>query len=130
MAELFGLGALHDRPRDRAADHRAGDRPVSTPGDRELIDAFARGITTSVDRVRLDREASRARVDAASQQSRAAFLSAMTHNLRTPLASIKATVSTLRTTARRLDATPATSCSRPPRARPNGSSGWSRRCST
>jgi two-component system sensor histidine kinase KdpD len=43
----------------------------------------------------LHREASRARVDAASQQSRAAFLSAMTHNLRTPLASIRASVSTL-----------------------------------
>jgi two-component system sensor histidine kinase KdpD len=60
-----------------------------------LLDAFARGIATSVDRVRLDREAGRARVDAASQQHRAAFLSAMTHNLRTPLASIKASVSTL-----------------------------------
>ena len=45
--------------------------------------------------VRLDREAGLARLEAASQQSRAAFLSAMTHNLRTPLASIKASVSTL-----------------------------------
>jgi two-component system, OmpR family, sensor histidine kinase KdpD len=45
--------------------------------------------------VRLDREAGLARLEAASQQGRAAFLSAMTHNLRTPLASIKAVVSTL-----------------------------------
>ena len=58
--------------------------------------AFASGIATSVDRIRLDREAARARGDAAAQQSRAAFLSAMTHNLRTPLASIKASISTLR----------------------------------
>lgn len=94
IAELFGLGRCTIDLGTGKADIVPGLRPLA-PGDRDLIDAFARGITTSVDRVRLDREASRARVDAASQQSRAAFLSAMTHNLRTPLASIKASVSTL-----------------------------------
>jgi len=95
MAELFGLDGCRIDVATGRAEIVPGSRAL-TPGDRELIDAFARGITTSVDRVRLDREASRARIDAASQQSRAAFLSAMTHNLRTPLASIKASVSTLR----------------------------------
>jgi two-component system sensor histidine kinase KdpD len=95
MAELFGLDNCTIDVATGRAEIVPGTRAL-TPGDRELIEAFARGITTSVDRVRLDREASRARVDAASQQSRAAFLSAMTHNLRTPLASIKASVSTLR----------------------------------
>ncbi len=94
MAELFGLGRCTIDLATGSADIVPGPRPL-TPGDRELIDAFARGIITSVDRVRLDREASTARIHAASQQSRAAFLSAMTHNLRTPLASIKASVSTL-----------------------------------
>jgi two-component system sensor histidine kinase KdpD len=95
IADLFGLrGCTIDLATGKAVVV-SGARPLA-PGDRDLIDAFARGITTSVDRVRLDREAGRARVDAASQQSRAAFLSAMTHNLRTPLASIKASVSTLR----------------------------------
>jgi two-component system sensor histidine kinase KdpD len=94
IAELFGLRSCTIDLATGTATIASGPRPLA-PGDRELIDAFARGITTSVDRVRLDREASRARVDAALQQSRAAFLSAMTHNLRTPLASIKASVSTL-----------------------------------
>jgi two-component system, OmpR family, sensor histidine kinase KdpD len=94
MVGLFGLRDCTIDVVNGTAEVVAGARPLS-PGDRDLIDAFARGIATSVDRVRLDREASQARVDAASQQSRAAFLSAMTHNLRTPLASIKASVSTL-----------------------------------
>ena len=42
-----------------------------------------------------ERAAFEARLDAAMNESRAGFLSAMTHNLRTPLASIKAAVSTL-----------------------------------
>jgi K+-sensing histidine kinase KdpD len=43
-----------------------------------------------------ERLAFEARVDAALNESRAGFLAAMTHNLRTPLASIKAAASTLR----------------------------------
>jgi two-component system sensor histidine kinase KdpD len=95
VAQLFNL-------RSCTIDLATGRADIVVPGtqrlaasERDLIDAFARGIATSVDRVRLDREASEARIDAASQQGRAAFLSAMTHNLRTPLASIKASVSTL-----------------------------------
>src|SRR5262245_44304879 len=42
-----------------------------------------------------ERAAFEARLDAAMNESRAGFRSAMTHNLRTPLASIKAAVSTL-----------------------------------
>src|SRR5262245_60738287 len=42
-----------------------------------------------------ERAAFDARLDAALNESRAGFLAAMTHNLRTPLASIKASVETL-----------------------------------
>jgi two-component system sensor histidine kinase KdpD len=42
-----------------------------------------------------ERAAFNARLDAAVNESRAGFLAAMTHNLRTPLASIKASVETL-----------------------------------
>jgi two-component system sensor histidine kinase KdpD len=42
-----------------------------------------------------ERAAFRAEIDAAINENRAAFLSAMTHNLRTPLASIKAAAATL-----------------------------------
>jgi two-component system sensor histidine kinase KdpD len=94
IADLFGLSRCVIDVHSGRAEIVAGSRSL-TPGDRELIDAFARELATSVDRVRLDQEANRARVDAAAQQSRAAFLAAMTHNLRTPLASIKASVSTL-----------------------------------
>lgn len=94
IAGLFSLRSCTIDLGTGKAEVVAGARQP-TPAERQLIDAFARGIATSVDRVRLDREASRARVDAAAQQGRAAFLSAMTHNLRTPLASIKASVSTL-----------------------------------
>jgi two-component system, OmpR family, sensor histidine kinase KdpD len=94
IAGLFGLDRCTIDIATGRAEIAPGARPL-VPGERAVIDAFARGLATSVDRVRLDREANQARVDAASQQSRAAFLSAMTHNLRTPLASIKASVSTL-----------------------------------
>jgi two-component system sensor histidine kinase KdpD len=50
-----------------------------------------------------EREARTARLDAEVEQSRAAFLAAMTHNLRTPLATIKALVSTLRSETGSLD---------------------------
>jgi two-component system sensor histidine kinase KdpD len=93
-ASLFGLRSCTIDLATGRAEVVSGARQL-TLAERELIDAFARGIATSVDRVRLAREAGQARVDAVSQQSRAAFLSAMTHNLRTPLASIKASVSTL-----------------------------------
>jgi two-component system sensor histidine kinase KdpD len=43
-----------------------------------------------------ERDAFEARVDAAVNENRAAFLSAMTHSLRTPLASIKATTTAVR----------------------------------
>jgi two-component system sensor histidine kinase KdpD len=93
LARLFNLG-------DCTIDVASGTAVISSvrppsPGEQDVIDAFARGIATSVDRVRLDREIDSARLDAALQSGRAAFLSAMTHNLRTPLATIKASVSTL-----------------------------------
>ena len=49
--------------------------------------------------VQHERAAFDARMDAALSESRAGFLSAMTHNLRTPLSSIKAAASTLRSWA-------------------------------
>jgi two-component system, OmpR family, sensor histidine kinase KdpD len=58
--------------------------------ERALLDAFVNDLAASLDRVRLAREARVARDAAAIEESRAAFLSAMTHNLRTPLASIGA----------------------------------------
>ncbi len=50
-----------------------------------------------------ERAAFDARLDAAVNESRAGFLAAMTHNLRTPLASIKASVETLEDPSASLD---------------------------
>ena len=50
-----------------------------------------------------ERVAFEARLDAAMNESRAGFLAAMTHNLRTPLASIKASVETLEDPTAALD---------------------------
>jgi two-component system sensor histidine kinase KdpD len=64
--------------------------------DRSEIAAFVMGLGTSLERIELAGEIQDARVEAAIEQSRASFLAAMTHNLRTPLATIKAALSGLR----------------------------------
>jgi two-component system sensor histidine kinase KdpD len=57
------------------------------------------------DRQRLESEARDARVAAEMSQTRAGFLSAVSHNLKTPLASIRAAASTLRSPDAHLDPT-------------------------
>ncbi len=64
-------------------------------GERAVLEALAAGLATAFDRTRLEAEAEAARVAAAVGEGQAAFLSAMTHDLRTPLASIRAATSTL-----------------------------------
>jgi two-component system sensor histidine kinase KdpD len=65
------------------------------PEERSLMDDFVNGLAGSLDRSRLAREARAARDAAAVEEARAGFLAAMTHNLRTPLASIGAAASVL-----------------------------------
>ena len=72
--------------------------------DRALAEALVAGLAAAVDRIRLEAEAREARVEAQVGRTRSSFLSAVTHNLRTPLASIKAAASTLRAPEARLDA--------------------------
>lgn len=67
-----------------------------TSSDRALLEALVAGLAAAIDRLRLESEARDARVDAQVSRTRSGFLSAVTHNLRTPLASIKAASSTLR----------------------------------
>jgi two-component system sensor histidine kinase KdpD len=67
-----------------------------TGSDRALLEALVAGLAAAIDRLRLEREARDARIDALVGRTRSGFLSAVTHNLRTPLASIKAASSTLR----------------------------------
>jgi two-component system sensor histidine kinase KdpD len=63
--------------------------------DRAVLEALVVGLGTALERVRLGAEAHEARLQAAVGRTRSGFLSAVSHNLRTPLAAIKASVSTL-----------------------------------
>jgi two-component system sensor histidine kinase KdpD len=65
------------------------------PADRELLEALVAGLAASVDRLRLQDEVREARLVAEVGRQRAGFLSAVSHNLRTPLTAVKAAAETL-----------------------------------
>jgi len=66
-----------------------------TKRERELLEAATRQAAVALDRARLDARARLAQLDAETNQLRAAMFSSVTHDLRTPLASIKAGVTSL-----------------------------------
>jgi two-component system sensor histidine kinase KdpD len=68
----------------------------SGPVTPRLLDGFAAQAAAALDRERLRIQAAQAEVLAAGNRMRTALLAAVSHDLRTPLASIKASVSTLR----------------------------------
>ena len=63
--------------------------------DVRLLEAAARQIAVILEHATLDEHLRDARFDAEKSQARAALFSSVTHDLRTPLASIKASVTTL-----------------------------------
>jgi two-component system sensor histidine kinase KdpD len=65
-------------------------------GERETIEALAVALGTALERARLDNEARAQRMQADLVRSRAAFLATLTHDLRTPLATIKTATGALR----------------------------------
>jgi len=92
-AELVDLFDLE------SCSFESGDGPQSfvvrygrtlQPYERATLDALDVGLSAAFDRARLDTEAREHRVAAEIDRSRATFLAAMTHDLRTPLATIKA----------------------------------------
>ncbi|GII94828.1 sensor histidine kinase [Sinosporangium siamense] len=66
--------------------------------DRRVLEAFAAEAAVALRQERLRREAERARPLAEADKMRTALLAAVSHDLRTPLASAKAAVESLRTT--------------------------------
>jgi two-component system sensor histidine kinase KdpD len=66
-----------------------------TREERQLLEAAASQAGAAVDRARLDARARLAQVDAETNLLRASMFSSVTHDLRTPLASIKAGVTSL-----------------------------------
>ncbi len=71
------------------------DRPPLSEQEREVIRTFAGQIALALETVRLASEAEHARVEADVQRTRAALFSSVSHDLRTPLASITAAVTSL-----------------------------------
>jgi two-component system sensor histidine kinase KdpD len=83
------------------------DREELGTEDRRLIEAAASQIAVYLERARLDAEIAAARLDAERSQARAALFSSVTHDLRTPLASIKTAVTSLLQVDVRFDASQA-----------------------
>jgi two-component system, OmpR family, sensor histidine kinase KdpD len=84
------IGILRDAP-----------GPLLTPDERRLLDALADQAAVAIERVSLVRGLAEARVQAETERLRAALLTSISHDLRTPLASIIGTVSSLRSYADR-----------------------------
>jgi two-component system sensor histidine kinase KdpD len=66
------------------------------PEDRRMLNAFASNLSAALDRQRLHAQASEATALAEANELRSALLQAVSHDLRTPLAGIKASVNSLR----------------------------------
>ncbi|MGW5567302.1 ATP-binding protein [Streptomyces tendae] len=98
-----GSGPPVDRPEDADVDMPVGDHMalaltgrVLPAEDRRVLAAFAAQAAVVLDRRRLREEADRARALAEGNRIRTALLAAVSHDLRTPLAGIKAAVTSLR----------------------------------
>ncbi len=69
---------------------------ILTPAEERLLQTFASQGVLALERVRLSRAASRARLLEESDRFKSSLLSSVSHELRTPLATIKAAVTSLR----------------------------------
>jgi two-component system, OmpR family, sensor histidine kinase KdpD len=78
--------------------------PLLTPDERRLLDALADQAAVAVERISLAGVLAEARVLAETERLRAALLTSLSHDLRTPLASILGAVSSLRSFAEQYDA--------------------------
>jgi two-component system, OmpR family, sensor histidine kinase KdpD len=74
---------------------RAVDDPAFTISEAELLRTLASQTALAIERATLDEEIRGARLEAEASRLRAALFSSVTHDLRTPLSSIKASVSGL-----------------------------------
>ena len=81
------VGVLGMRPADAGS--------VQAPDALRFLQTFARQAAISLERARLAAEAERARVETETERARSALLSSVSHDLRTPLAVITGTATTL-----------------------------------
>jgi two-component system sensor histidine kinase KdpD len=87
--------AVQDRELGRIVAVSNDSHPVLTTEERGVIQTLATQIALAIDGMRLGSEAEEARLEAETNRLRAALFSSVTHDLRTPLASITAWVSSL-----------------------------------
>ncbi len=79
------LGIDRDRP-----------GPLLTPDGRRLLDALTDQVAVAIERIAFAEDVDRARVNAETERLRAALLTSISHDLRTPLASILGALTSLR----------------------------------
>ncbi len=77
---------------------------ILTPDERRLLDAFMDQAAVAIERVRLAKEMDDARVAAEAERLRGALLTSLSHDLKTPLASILGAATSLREYGERFDA--------------------------
>ncbi len=82
---------------------RDGPGPLLTPDQQRLLDALADQAALAIERVNLVRDVDRARLEAETDRLRSALLTSISHDLRTPLASILGAASSLASTEAALD---------------------------
>ena len=95
LASLGIVGVLGVRPAQRRA---------FTPEQMHLLETFASQTALALERVELAEEAQRAQVRAETERLRSSLLSAVSHDLRTPLAAITGATSMLREQIDTIDA--------------------------
>ena len=86
---------VQDRELGRIVAVPGSADPSLTSEERGVIQTLATQVALAIDGMRLGYEAQEARMEAETNRLRAALFSSVTHDLRTPLASITASVSSL-----------------------------------
>ncbi|GLK56890.1 two-component system sensor histidine kinase KdpD [Methylopila capsulata] len=82
---------------------RGVDGPVLTPVERRLLDALADQTAVALERVRLGADVDQARLEAETERLRGALLTSVSHDLKTPLATIMGVITSLRSFGSRYD---------------------------
>ena len=90
--ETFGVLAVLPDPENK----------IFAPEQQQLLEVFAGQTAVAIERTLSQRSAEETRVHMQTEQMRSSLLSAMSHDLRTPLASITGAASTLRSQSDRL----------------------------
>ncbi len=72
------------------------DGPLLTPDQRRLLESLSDQAALAIERIRLEEEMDRARLQAEAEKLRGALLTSISHDLRTPLAAILGSITSLR----------------------------------